>query len=283
MQYVGKPVRQKVCDRSSGLALNRIALAVASTLVIGSTAHAQSDDQLAPQAISSVVVTGSRVSIGSESPTPLTSVNADELPTIKPGSISDAINELPIFAGSRGQNGNPGNGTTNNSGNLQNLRGLGYARTLVLWDGHRLPATTQDQLVDTDMIPQMLLKRVDIVTGGASAVYGSDAVAGVINFVTDTHFTGVNTQVQGGVSTYGDDKTTDVGIAAGKDLFDGRGHVIASYQYRDDPGVLYRTDRPWARTSGPCRGPAPRRIHIALPTIRASRRRASAGWSAVGH
>jgi outer membrane receptor protein involved in Fe transport len=221
------------------------ALAGASTLVIGTAAHAQSEDPASAQAMSSVVVTGSRVSPGSTSPTPLTSVSADDLLTNKPGSISDAINELPIFAGSRGQNGNPGNGTTNNSGNLQNLRGLGYARTLILWDGHRLPATTQDQLVDTDMIPQMLLKRVDIVTGGASAVYGSDAVAGVVNFVTDTHFTGVKTKVQGGTSTYGDDHTSDVGIAGGKDLFDGRGHVIASYEYRDDPGVLYRTDRPW--------------------------------------
>ncbi|MCS0631165.1 TonB-dependent receptor [Telluria mixta] len=221
------------------------ALVGTGTLLIGSCAHAQSEQQPSAQAISEVVVTGSRVSPGSQSPTPLTAVNADDLLTVKPGSISDAINELPIFAGSRGQNGNPGNGTTNNSGNLQNLRGLGYARTLVLWDGHRLPATTQDQLVDTDMIPQMLLKRVDIVTGGASAVYGSDAVAGVINFVTDTHFTGVKTQVQGGVSTYGDDKTSDIGIAGGKDLFNGKGHVIASYQYRDDPGVPYRTDRPW--------------------------------------
>jgi outer membrane receptor protein involved in Fe transport len=220
-------------------------LAGAGTLMFGSCAYAQSEQESAAQAVSSVVVTGSRVSPGSQSPTPLTTVNADELLTMKPGSISDAINELPIFAGSRGQNGNPGNGTTNNSGNLQNLRGLGYARTLVLWDGHRLPATTQDQLVDTDMIPQMLLKRVDIVTGGASAVYGSDAVTGVVNFVTDTHFNGIKAQVQGGVSTYGDDKTTDVGVAGGTDLFNGRGHVIASYQHRDDPGVLYRTDRPW--------------------------------------
>jgi outer membrane receptor protein involved in Fe transport len=228
--------------KSIGLAS---ALAGAGTLVIGSAAHAQTAEQPATQAMSEVVITGSRVSPGSQSPTPLTAVSVDDLLTTKPGSISDALNELPIFAGSRGQNGNPGNGTTNNSGNLQNLRGLGYPRTLILWDGHRLPATTQDQLVDTDMIPQMLLRRVDIVTGGASAVYGSDAVAGVINFVTDTHFTGVKVQATGGMSTYHDDKTSDLGIAGGTDLFNGRGHVIASFQYRDDPGVLYRTDRPW--------------------------------------
>jgi iron complex outermembrane receptor protein len=221
------------------------ALAGAGTLAIGSAAHAQSTQAPETPVANEVVVTGSRVSAGSQSPTPLTSVSADDILTTKPGNISDAINELPIFAGSRGQNGNPGNGTTNNSGNLQNLRGLGYPRTLILWDGHRLPATTQDQLIDTDMIPQMLLRRVDIVTGGASAVYGSDAVAGVINFVTDTRFTGLKAQAVRGVSDYGDGKTVDVGIAGGTDLFGGRGHVIASYQYRDDPGVLYRTDRPW--------------------------------------
>jgi iron complex outermembrane receptor protein len=220
-------------------------LAGAGTLSAGSAAYAQSQPDAAPQALNEVVVTGSRVSPGSQSPTPLTSISADNLLTTKPGSISDAINELPVFAGSAGQNQNSGNGVTNNAGNVQNLRGLGGARTLVLWDGHRLPATTQDQLVDTDMIPQLLLKRVDVVTGGASAVYGSDAVSGVVNFVTDTHFKGVKAEVNGGRSTYGDDKRTDIGIAGGTDLFNGRGHVIASYQYRDDPGVLSRTDRPW--------------------------------------
>ena len=220
-------------------------LAGTGTLAAGSAAHAQAVQDAAAEPMNSVVVTGSRVSAGSQSPTPMTSVSTQELLTTKPGSISDAINELPIFAGSRGQNGNPGNGTTNNSGNLQNLRGLGYARTLILWDGHRLPATTQDQLVDTDMIPQMLLRRVDIVTGGASAVYGSDAVTGVINFVTDTRFTGVKVQAIGGETSYGDDRTKDLGIAGGTELFNGKGHVIASYQYRDDPGIPYRTDRPW--------------------------------------
>lgn len=228
--------------KSIGLAS---ALAGAGSLVFGSAAYAQSEPPATTTPANEVVITGSRVSLGNQSPTPLTSVSADDILTTKPGNISDALNELPIFAGSRGQNGNPGNGTTNNSGNLQNLRGLGYPRTLILWDGHRLPATTQDQLVDTDMVPQMLLKRVEIVTGGASAVYGSDAVTGVINFVTDTRFTGLKAQAIGGISKYGDGKTTDLGIAGGTDLFGGRGHVIASYQYRDDPGVLRRTDRPW--------------------------------------
>jgi iron complex outermembrane receptor protein len=238
--------RTSHCDWAMAKSIGLVsALAGVGTLAMSSSAHAQSGDRAEAQAQNQVVVTGSRVSPGSQSPTPLTAVNADELLTNKPGSISDALNELPIFAGSASQNQNSGNGTTNNAGNVQNLRGLGFPRTLILWDGHRLPATTQDQLVDTDMIPQMLLKRVDVVTGGASAVYGSDAVSGVINFVTDTRFTGVKVEANGGVSTYGDDKRSDVGIAGGGGLFGGRGHVIASYQYRDDPGVLNRTDRPW--------------------------------------
>ena len=195
-----------------------------------------------------IVVTGSRVAVnGNNAPTPVTIVNTQQLLDQHPGNVSDAINDLPIFSGSRGQNGNPGNGTTNNSGNLQNLRGLGYARTLVLWDGHRLPNTTQDQLVDTDMIPQMLLQRVDVVTGGASAVYGSDAITGVVNFVTDTKFHGLKAQVQQGISQYGDGRTFDGGIAGGTELFGGRGHFEASYEYRDDQGVPYRSDRAWGR------------------------------------
>jgi iron complex outermembrane recepter protein len=66
-----------------------------------------------------------------------------------------------------------------------NLRNFGYTRTLILFDGHRLAPTAPDGTVDTNMVPSMLLKRVDVVTGGASAVYGSDAVTGVVNFVSD--------------------------------------------------------------------------------------------------
>ena len=196
--------------------------------------------------VGDIIVTGSRVvQNGNNAPTPITIVSTQQVLETRPGNLSDAINDLPIFSGSRGQNGNPGNGTTNNSGNLQNLRALGYPRTLVLWDGHRLPATTQDQLVDTDMIPQLLLQRVDIVTGGTSAVYGSDAITGVVNFVTDTKFKGIKAQLQQGISQYGDGRSFDGGLAVGTELFGGRGHFEASYQYRDDRGVLSRTDRPF--------------------------------------
>ena len=83
----------------------------------------------------------------------------------------------------------------------------------------------------------MLLKRVDIVTGGASAVYGSDAVTGVVNFVMDNNFNGLKLTGQSGISTYSDDPTFNIGIAAGRSLFGGRAHVEASYQHFNDPGI----------------------------------------------
>ena len=92
-----------------------------------------------------------------------------------------------------------------------------------------------------------MLKRVDVVTGGASAVYGSDAVSGVLNFITDTAFTGLQANLRGGVSTYGDDFKTNASVAFGRDVAEGRGHFEASYEYRKSTGAL-RSDRPFFDT-----------------------------------
>jgi iron complex outermembrane recepter protein len=201
-----------------------------------------------------IVVTGSRViKNGSSSPTPVTTVGVQDMENIHPnGQIADQLNDLPQFSGSRGQTTNPSGGSqgtssaaANPAANVLNLRNMGYTRTLILFDGHRLSPTAPDGTVDTNMIPQMLLQRVDVVTGGASAVYGSDAVTGVVNFVTDTHFNGVKVQGNTGISSYGDDVTKAGGIAFGHDLFGGRGHVEFSIQTSEDPGIANRTDRPY--------------------------------------
>jgi outer membrane receptor protein involved in Fe transport len=101
--------------------------------------------------------------------------------------------------------------------------------------------------VDSNLIPTMLLKRIDIVTGGASAVYGSDALSGVINYVVDNNFNGVKVNAQGSMSTYHDDRAVNVGFAAGKSLFGGRGHIEVSAQEINDPGVPDRFSRAWGR------------------------------------
>jgi iron complex outermembrane receptor protein len=230
-----------------------IVLAGAGALACTSPAIAQTADQPTAQGdqLSEVVVTGSRViTSNSNSPTPIMGIGTDQLKATEPGPIVESINLLPVFSGSRGLTSNPGIGATgvqggNGVANVLNLRNLGAYRTLVLFDGQRIPPTLFNGVVDVDMIPQELIQRVDVVTGGVSAVYGSDAVSGVVNFITDKRFNGVTAHAQYGISQRSDDKAPDFGVAAGTDLFDGRGHIEGSYEYRDETGILYRSDRSW--------------------------------------
>src|SRR6202012_4221418 len=105
-----------------------------------------------------------------------------------------------------------------------NLRGLGANRVLVLMDGVRMSPSSYTNFVDVSTVPMPLISRVDVVTGGASAVYGSDAVAGVVNFVLDRKFPGLKYDFNAGISKYGDAASLKMGMAWGTDLFGGRGH-----------------------------------------------------------
>ncbi len=194
-----------------------------------------------------VVVTGSRViSNGNNSPTPVTVVSTEQLQRTTPSDLPDALNRLPIFAGSSNQS-TFGAAERNYTGNYLNLRSVGAARTLVLFDGHRFPPTTTDNLIDTNTIPQMLIQRVDIVTGGASAVYGSDAITGVVNFVVDKGFNGLKLNLQGGISGRNDNRSVRLGGAWGTALFAGAGHFEASFEYYDSPGIGDKFGRPYGR------------------------------------
>ncbi|MGR4866586.1 TonB-dependent receptor domain-containing protein [Caulobacter sp. LARHSG274] len=201
--------------------------------------------------VTEVVVTGSRViRNGNNSPTPITVLPADDIQRVQPTTIADGLNQLPVFSSPRNQYGNPNAGVGGGAGgnaaaNQLNLRNLGSVRNLILLDGHRVPPTSVNGIVDVDMVPQMLLQRVDTVTGGVSAVYGSDAVTGVVNFITDTKFTGVKLSAQAGVSKYGDAEQQSVGVAYGTNFADARGHFEISYEHRNDEGVARRSDRPW--------------------------------------
>lgn len=242
------------------LKIASLLLAGASMLVISHSASAQDirTEEAAPVDESprqegegdnsgpDLVVTGSRViKDGNNSPTPVTVITSETLTATQPTTISDGLNNLPVFSGSRNQTGNPNNAGGNGAANQLNLRNLGANRNLILFDGHRVPPTLTTGAVDVDMIPEMLIQRVDMVTGGVSAVYGSDAISGVINFITDRNFNGVKLQAQAGVSDYGDAASWRAGGAVGTGLFGGRGHFEASYEYRNDNGLLYRSDRDW--------------------------------------
>jgi outer membrane receptor protein involved in Fe transport len=179
-----------------------------------------------------VTVTGSRVITDNvRSPTPITSVIVEDIAKTTPSDIPDALNKLPAILGGRTPR-SQGNGGTNNGGNVLSLRNFGVARTLVLLDGHRVAPANQDGSVNVDTLPQMLVSRVDIVTGGASAVYGSDAVAGVVNFVLDKKFTGFKFNADAGISKYTDGEEGQIAAAWGTELFDGRGHFETSARYR---------------------------------------------------
>ena len=162
----------------SNTRVNKLALMCAASAIALTTSAAHA--QQTAQNTESVTVTGSRIiSDITLSPTPITTVSADQLQATTPTDIPDALNKLPDFIGGaspRSQN----NGQNNNSGNTLSLRNLGPQRTLILLDGQRVAPSNRDGTVNVDALPQMLMSRVDVVTGGASAVYGSDAIGGVV-------------------------------------------------------------------------------------------------------
>jgi iron complex outermembrane receptor protein len=197
-----------------------------------------------------IVVTGSRViTDGSKAPTPITVIGAGELEAMAPTTLGDALYKLPSLIQNNGLDipdspGRPGDGRRNDGGTKINIHALGSNRTLVLIDGMRMAPTNATGSVSIETIPSQLLERVDIVTGGASAVYGSDAVAGVVNFVLDKKFKGLKLSAQTGISEQGDVPSKKFGIAAGANLFGGRGHIMISGEYYER-AALPVMDRPY--------------------------------------
>jgi outer membrane receptor protein involved in Fe transport len=223
-----------------------IALAVSTALSSGA---AWSQDAPQPQTgegaeeMGVITVTGSRtITETVRSPTPITSVDVSTLAATTPSDTADALNKLPSIIGGRTPR-NQGNGSTNNGGNTLSLRNFGASRTLVLLDGHRVAPSNQDGSVNIDVLPQMLVERVDIVTGGASAIYGSDAVAGVVNYVLKKDFTGLEVKTDLGRSKYGDADQYQFGVAWGTSLFSDRGHFEASARVRHQDMIPMK-DRP---------------------------------------
>lgn len=197
-----------------------------------------------------LVVTGSRISIGGyTAPTPLTVISEADLQRDGNLSIADSINSLPsVGISATPSNGiSAGNFTQGDAGlSTLNLRNLGIARTLILFDGQRVVSSNiLNGGVDLGTIPSHLVKRVEVVTGGASAAYGSDAVAGVVNLILDREFTGLKGDVTYGNSTTVDYPQTKVALTAGHSFASGRGHIIVSGEYSRSPKATYIRDADW--------------------------------------
>src|SRR3569833_2094350 len=163
------------------------------------------------------VVTGSRIASETHVPTPGAALDSDQLAALSPQSIPAGLAKLPVFAPLRGSD-SVSDGGYQATGYYLDIYGLGPIRTLVLSDGHRVTSTYFDGTVDINSLPQMLVQRVEIVTSGASAVYGSDAVSGVVNFILDKHFEGLKGVAQAGISTFGDARSFRLGVAGGVQL-----------------------------------------------------------------
>jgi outer membrane receptor protein involved in Fe transport len=228
-------------------AASALILGVAAPLAMPAAAFAQETAATAQQ-VQEVVVTGTLLKSGFASPTPLAAMPAEALERATPGNIVDAINQLPQFAATN-KTETPLTAATGgqNGQNLLNLRDLGFNRNLVLLDGRRIVATNSAEGVDNNIIPQALVKRVDIVTGGASAAYGSDAVSGVINYILDTRFTGLEANLGAGLSTYGDLPSEHLSLTGGTQFLDGRLRLIGSAEGFHEQGVGSEqpTYRPW--------------------------------------
>lgn len=189
-----------------------------------------------------ILVTGSRIRRPNlESTVPVTSIVGEQFFQQGQTNIGDTLNDLPQLRSTFAQQ-NPGLGIGIGGLNLLDLRGLGTQRTLVLVNGRRhVPADILNNAVsvDTNTIPNDLIERVDIVTGGNSAIYGSDAIAGVVNFVLRNNYDGLQIRAQAGIAEEGFGGNQYVSAMYGKNFADGRGNVTVHGEYA-------RTDRVFA-------------------------------------
>src|SRR5688572_9419384 len=216
------------------------------TFLMAATASAAALGQTPPPAeeaaeIGEIVVTGSRIARSDfSSASPIVTYGQDALSQAGTVNIENALNQLPQFV--QGQTSSTVGAVALAGRASLNLRGLGETRNLVLLDGRRLPLSNANAVVDVNLIPQFILSGVETITGGASAVYGSDAMSGVVNFKSLTDFTGLQLDVRTGMSDQGGGDTTDIGVTAGFDIAEGRGNVVFSLGYTDRD-VLWGSDR----------------------------------------
>lgn len=227
----------------AGLRVAASTLALIAALPVAAQAQQTTNDtNAAPQAepaaeSTDIIVTGSRIRRPDyETASPVVSLGAQTLQQAGTNNVTDFLQGIPALVGSSTSRNNSGDraGIGATGLNLVNLRNLGSDRTLVLIDGRRqVSSLPGSQSVDINTIPSDLIERIDILTGGASAIYGADGVTGVVNFVMKNNFQGITARAQADVSKYGDAGQRLFDITAGHNFADGRGNVALAYEYAD--------------------------------------------------
>ena len=191
-----------------------------------------------------IIVTGSRLSRSTfDTPSPVTLLGSEDLARRGITNVAEAITELPSFRDSTSPQ-TQGFGSFNVGARISNLRGLGVTRNLILVDGRRFAPTTREGSVDLNFIPSILVERTEIVTGGASAAYGSDAITGVVNIILDDDLEGLKSEIDIGVSEEGDGRRFHAAAAYGLALGD-RAHLVIGGEYADQKGIGNCFTRDW--------------------------------------
>lgn len=235
---------------------------------------ATSSDSLEPK--QEVVVTGSRIqtALGMASPMPVSVMSARELQSLSAGELIDAMSLMPQFL----MNSTPTNAysfATNAGQSFLNLRGLGPNRTLVLLDERRVVSSSRLGATDIGVFPTALIQRVEVVTGGASAAYGSDAVGGVVNFVLDTGFDGLRAEGHRGTTGLGDGGSLGFSLAGGLPLGE-RLHFVGSVEYEESSRIETYRGRDWFQGWGRVTNPQWTATHtgpqvLTLPNVSSTR------------
>jgi len=225
-------------------------LAVATAIVFSpATALAQDAEARAVENQSAsesqaIVVTGSRiVRRDFVASSPIVTTTGEALDARASVTVDRALADLPQFTGISGEN-TIFNGFGETGAATLNLRNLGSSRNLVLLDGRRLQPSTTNFAVDVNSIPAAFIDNVEVITGGASATYGSDAVAGVVNFKLRRNFEGVEITAKNGISERGDYYNADISLAAGGSVADGKGLFLLGLNYSHREAV-YMRDMPF--------------------------------------
>ena len=229
--------------RDHAQVLNRTVLASAISALMAGTGAAQAQQN--NQGLEEITVTGSRiVRRDLEAPSPIVTVDAARLENSSTISIESVLNQMPQFVpeGTQFDQGIQAGPTASLGIGSLNLRGIGPNRTLVLIDGRRAQPANAALLIDTNSIPSAAIERIETITGGASAVYGADAMAGVVNFILRKDFEGVNMDFQSSTTAEGDGKESRFTALLGVNADDHKGNVMLGVEWYDRGAVLL-TDR----------------------------------------
>lgn len=234
--------RGKRSQFMQGAGLASMAVAVAMGSLVAAPVYAQEASADSATTESTIVVTGSRIAreVGFDQPTPATVIGIELMQNLGQVNVAEALKVIPQNSNFQSDASSGITAGANVGASYANLRGLNPyngTRTLTLVNSRRFIPTSDGGAIDLNVIPSAMIQRVETVTGGASAAYGSDAIAGVVNIFLKSNFEGLEAQVDYGQTFHGDGESYHASLLGGSSFADGRGHIVASVEYQKNKGI----------------------------------------------